>query len=94
MNLLESEALAIQVFKAQDRRWRTKLHNCSKCGGELSLNERLSSSMSSALGIGQLKVFFCARCTDNLYVEFQGSLYSSEEWKRKREQMRHGQTKF
>ncbi|MGI0084235.1 MAG: hypothetical protein ACREBQ_04045 [Nitrososphaerales archaeon] len=46
--------------------------------------------MSLALGLGQLKVFFCARCADNLYVEFGGSLYSSEEWKRKREEMRDG----
>lgn len=62
--------------------------NCSKCGQDLTLNEKLSKSMSLALGIAQLKVYFCARCVDNLYVEFEGILYSSGEWRKRRAEAR------
>lgn len=65
-----------------------RLHPCSNCGRNLTLNERLSKSMSLALGLEQLKVYFCARCANDLYVEFEGTLYSSGEWKRKRGEMR------
>ncbi len=62
--------------------------NCSKCGKVLTLNERLSKSMSVALGMDQLKVYFCSQCVDNLYVEFEGALYSSEEWRKRREELK------